>query len=313
MTNITPRAPQPPQPGVYTPVPTFFKKDLVTIDFETQIAHAKYLRDNGIKGLVLMGSTGEAAHLTRTERVSIIEAIHKNLPGFPILAGVAQNCLEEVLHEIDAVKEAGASYALVLSSSYYGPGIKQAAIEEFYTEVANQSSLPIMVYVYPGVTNNIVVEPETIVKLSRHPNIVGTKISHGDVAHHTMIAMSPVTKENNFYTFTGLGQILLPVLMVGGMGTVDALSGAFPKLYVKIFELFQAKQYEEAAKLQFIATRAEELVVRFGVVGIKKMISIKGFGETYLGRMPLNQDVDHSYWAHFKQNISEIVEAESVL
>ncbi|QPG74637.1 hypothetical protein FOA43_001972 [Brettanomyces nanus] len=303
----------PPEAGVYTPIPTFFKKDQVTIDYETQVRHAKFLKENGIKGAVIMGSTGEAAHLTRVERASIISAIHKGVPGFTIIGGSSQNSIEDTLDEIDSIKAAGASYALVLCSSYYGAGISQQGMIDFYTAVADKSPLPVMIYVYPGVSNGLVVEPETVVKLSSHPNIVGCKLSYGDVSHHTLIASNPKVKKSNFHLFTGLGQILLPVLMVGGKGTVDALSGAFPKLYVKIFDLVQKKQYEEAAKYQYIASRGEELVVKFGVVGIKKLVHSQGFGETYLCRIPLNYDVDEARWAELSDNFNDCVACEKSL
>jgi 2-keto-3-deoxy-L-rhamnonate aldolase len=107
-------------PGIYTPVPTFFKKDLFTIDYETQVAHAEYLKKNGISGQVLMGSTGEQAHLTRVERASVVSAIHEEIPDFLLMGGVAANSLRDALDEIDSLKNVGASYPLVLPSNYFG-------------------------------------------------------------------------------------------------------------------------------------------------------------------------------------------------
>lgn len=295
--------------GIFTPIPTFFKKDLKTIDFDTQTKHAQFLYDNGITGVVVMGSTGELAHLTRQERAQVISNIKKTVPGLLVFGGVGQHSVEEALAEIQSIKEAGASHALVLPSSYYGASLKQQGIIDWYTEVADNAVLPILVYIYPGVTNNIVIDPTTVVKLAKHPNIVGTKISHGDIAHHTMIGLNEDVIASNFACFTGLGQILLPALSVGFQGTVDALSGAFPKLYVNILKSFDEGDFEQARKLQLIATRGEELVVRFGVVGIKKAIHFgTGFGETHLGRAPLNQDVsaDWENYAHFLVDCAQI-------
>lgn len=298
------------QRGIYTPVPTFFKKDCKTIDFETQAKHAQFLKDSGISGLIVMGSTGELGHLTREERAQVVSHIHKSVPDFPILGGVSQHCVEDAVAEISSLKKAGASHALVLSSSYFGPSIKQQGIIDWYTEVADRAELPILVYIYPGVTNNIVVEPSTVVKLAQHPNIVGTKISHGDVAHHATIGLDPSVKAAGFTCLTGLGQVLLPVLSVGFDGTVDALSGAFPKLYVNILKAYDLGDMKTAQKLQWIATRGEELVVRFGVVGIKRAIQqATGFGETYLGRAPLNQDVPG--WENYAEYFTACAEIES--
>lgn len=297
----------PPQEGIYVPIPTFFKKDLVEIDFDSQVKHAKFLRDAGIKGLIVMGSTGEAAHLTKSERAQVISTLHKELPDFTIVGGVAQNSVKDAISEIESLHAAGAEYAMVLPSSYFGVTIKQQGIVDFFTQIADKSPIPILIYVYPGVSNNVLVEPNTVIKLSAHPNIVGTKLSYGDVSHHTLIASNPEVKKNNFNTFTGLGQILFPVLAVGGSGTVDALAGSFPKLYVKIFEAFKNKDFEKAAKLQYLASRGEEIVVKFGVIGIKKLINVRGFGETYLGRVPLNQDLDINAWNQYKDTLDDLL------
>jgi 2-keto-3-deoxy-L-rhamnonate aldolase len=93
-----------------------------------------------------------------------------------------------------------------------------------------------------------------------------------------------------------LGQLLLPALTVGAVGTIDAISGAFPKIYVDLFDAFQAGDLEKAKKLQVVVSRAEEIVVRLGVIGIKKTIYSQGFGESYLGRAPLNQDLVPGAW-----------------
>ncbi|SGZ52992.1 CIC11C00000001657 [Sungouiella intermedia] len=295
--------------GIYTPIPTFFKKDCKTIDFDTQTKHAQFLKDNGISGVVVMGSTGELAHLTRDERALVVSNIHKTVPGLVIMGGVGQHCLEDALAEILSLKNAGATHALVLPSSYYGASLKQQGIIDWYTEVADKSELPLLVYIYPGVCNNVVVEPTTIVTLSKHPKIVGTKLSHGDISHYISIGLNEEVKKNVFACFTGLGQILLPALSVGFQGTVDALSGAFPKLYVNIMKSYDAGDLETARKLQYVATRGEELVVRYGVVGIKKAIyTATGFGETYLGRAPLNQDValDWDVYAHYLVACAEV-------
>ena len=66
-------------------------------------------------------------------------------------------------------------------------------------------------YHYPGVTNNLYISPATFEKLAAHPNIVGTKLSHGIIDDQALIAASPRIDHDYFYVFTGLGQNLLPV------------------------------------------------------------------------------------------------------
>ncbi|EGV63901.1 dihydrodipicolinate synthase [Yamadazyma tenuis] len=297
-----------PQKGVYTPVPTFFKKDLNTIDFATQVAHAKFLQDNGIKGITLLGSTGENAHLTRAERAEIVKQIHDNVKGFTIVAGIAQNCLQETIEEIESVAKSGASFALVLPSSYFGPSITQEALVEWYTEVADNSPIPVLIYVYPGVTNNVNVAPSTIKTLSSHKNIVGIKFSHNDVTSYSEISLDEEIKD--FVCLTGLGHLLLPALSIGFKGTVDAISGAYPKIYTRLIQAFDEGNFKEAQRLQLAIIRGEKCVSEYGVIGIKRIIyEATGFGETYLGRMPLNKDTTAG-WEKLDKFIAEISEGE---
>lgn len=298
-----------PEAGVYTPVPTFFKSDLKSIDFETQISHAKFLQDNGIKGITLLGSTGENAHLTRSERVEIIKQIHDNVKGFPILAGIAQNCLQETIEEIMAAAKAGASYALVLPSSYFGPAITQEALVEWYTEVADNSPVPVLIYVYPGVTNGTNVAPSTIKTLSAHQNIVGIKFSHADVTSYSEVGLDEEVKD--FVCLTGLGHLLLPALSVGFKGTADAISGAFPKVYTLLMKAYSTGDIKTAQKLQLSIIRGEKVVSEFGVIGIKRIIKeATGYGQTYLGRLPLNKDTTNG-WEKLNQFIEEIKQVEA--
>ena len=181
-------SPSPPT-GVFVPVPTFFKPASTsttttlqpTLDLEIQIAHSIHLAKNGIRGLVLLGSTGEAVLLSRSERFSLVSSVRQGLtdagfPDYPIMAGVLINSLEEALEWLDDFKNAGAQWGLVLAPGYFGAAATQDNIKEWYIKVADNSPLPILIYNYPGVTNNVVVAPETYTALAQHEKIVGCKM-----------------------------------------------------------------------------------------------------------------------------------------
>jgi len=148
-----------PPSGVYVPVPTFFKSSIESssalqpeIDVETQINHSVYLAKCGIRGLVLLGSTGEAIHMNRKERFELVSGVRKGLDeaGFheyPIIAGVLVNNLEEAIEWCKDFKEAGAQWALVLVPGYFGEQASQAGIQEWFTKVADNSPIPIVMWV----------------------------------------------------------------------------------------------------------------------------------------------------------------------
>lgn len=145
-------------------------------------------------------------------------------------------------------------------------------------------------YHYPAVSNNIVVATHTFETLAAHPNIVGCKLSHGDLSKHTLIASSPNIDHSRFEVFTGLGQQLLPVLTVGGAGAIDGLAGVFPKTVVHLYERWKNNpgDLQTLRSLQYKISAGEELVVKYGTVGIKEAASrILGFGDSDGTRLPL--------------------------
>ena len=151
---MTASASLPPPDGVFVPVPTFFKPASpstvqAAVDVETQVKHSIHLAKNGIRGLVLLGSTGEAIHLSRAERFDLISGVRKGLteagfPDYPIVAGVLINSVEEALEWLGNAKKAGAQWGLVLAPGYFGGAANQENLRERYTLVADASPIPIM-------------------------------------------------------------------------------------------------------------------------------------------------------------------------
>lgn len=152
----------PPPPGVYVPVPTFFEGSSKNgqgisqiyknrVDTETQGQHSVYLAKSGIKGLVLLGSTGESIHLQADERKTLISSVRKALEDagfqkFPIIVGVLTNSIEDAISQLADAHEAGADWGLVLAPGYFGASVSQAGICEWYKAIADASIMPILLY-----------------------------------------------------------------------------------------------------------------------------------------------------------------------
>lgn len=144
-----------PPTGVFVPVPTFFKPQSASnslqpaVDVQTQIEHSVFLAQNGVRGLVLLGSTGEAIHMSRQERIDVIAGVRKGLteagfPDYPIMAGTLINSVDETLEWLEDFKKAGAQWGLVLAPGYFGAAASQEGIREWYTVVADRSPLPVL-------------------------------------------------------------------------------------------------------------------------------------------------------------------------
>ncbi|GAP83013.2 putative dihydrodipicolinate synthase [Rosellinia necatrix] len=323
-----------PPPGIYVPVPTFFvgkqaagyDAAAAPPDAEAQAAHALYLARAGIRGLVVLGSTGEAVHLTDAERGAVLAGVRAALdragfPDYPILAGTATQGVEDTLAQLRAARDAGAQWGMCLAPGYFAGASTQEGIIRWFTAIADRSPIPILIYYYPGVSNNVKITPATFEALAAHPNIVGCKLSHGDVSAHAQIASSPAVDHARFRTFTGLGQQLLPVVAVGGAGAIDGCAGFFPKTVVRLYELSARPrptdaELAERRRLQFKVSRVEELVARFGTVGIKEAVSrLRGFGDRDGTRLPLHGGIPggDAEWANWEAIADSVQEEEDRL
>lgn len=324
----------PPPAGIYVPVATFFavegssnyNKTSPPLDLETQTRHSLFLAEGGIKGLVILGSTGEAIFLKSKERNELISSQRKVLDdaGYkdrPIIAGTATQNIDETLEMIKESKEAGAEYAMVLSPGYFASSTSQTGIQKWFEAVADEAVLPVLIYHYPGVTNNLYIAPSTFEKLAAHPNIVGTKLSHGIIDDQTLIAASPRIDHEKFYVFTGLGQNLLPVLAIGGVAAIDGLAGVFPRLVVRLFNMFNEslskgltkKDISEMRDLQFSICEGEKLVARWGVVGVKEACArVWGMGSRTGGRLPLAGGFEdgEAEWSKWSKTFQELKNME---
>ena len=178
-------------------------------------------------------------------------------------------------------------------------------------------------YPFLGVTNNLSISPATFEKLAAHPNIVGTKLSHGIIDDQVLIAASPRIDHDHFYVFTGLGQNLLPVLAIGGVAAIDAMAGVFPRVVVRLFNMFNEslekgltkKDLQDMRDLQFRICEGEKLVASSGVVGMKEACArIWSMGSRKGGRLPLaggfqDGDAEWSRWSKIYEDLKAMEES----
>ncbi|KND86356.1 putative 4-hydroxy-2-oxoglutarate aldolase, mitochondrial [Tolypocladium ophioglossoides CBS 100239] len=324
----------PPPAGIYVPVPTFFASstspsyDATTppLDLDTQGAHAVYLARAGITGLVVLGSTGESVHVHPRDRGALLRGVRERLEAagfhdYPVVAGTATNGVEETVEQLVDARDAGAQWGLCLVPGYNAAATTQEGIERWFTAVADRSPIPVLIYHYPGVSNMVKVSPSTYAALAQHPNIVGCKLSHGDVSHLAQIALNPAVDASRFRVFTGLGQQLLPVAAVGCVGAIDGSAGFFPKSLVRLLALAAKTRPSDAEDrerrlLQFKVSCMEEIVVRYGAVVIKEAISrLRGFGDADGTRLPLHGGIPggDAEWAKWKGVMDAMEEGEREL
>jgi len=154
----------PPPPGIYVPVSTFFSPSIPTslhlpgLNLPLQSKYTLHLAGSGIRGLVIAGSTGEAVHLTRSERKTLISSTRQTLTeagfkDYPIIAGVAGDSLEDAVGQLVEAEEAGAQWGMVLVPNYFAAAGRnenyQKGLVEWFTKVAGASPIPILMFVSP--------------------------------------------------------------------------------------------------------------------------------------------------------------------
>ncbi|KAM5344196.1 hypothetical protein ACJ41O_012733 [Fusarium nematophilum] len=323
-------ASQTPPDGVFVPVPTFFKAKAEApslqpaVDVETQVAHSIHLAKSGITGLVLMGSTGEAIHMSSAERIALISGVRKGLDDagykdYPIMAGVLINSVDEALEWLNDAKKAGAQWGLVLAPGYFGGAATQDNLVEWYTLVADNSPLPILLYNYPGVTNNLLISIDSYVKLAQHPKIVGCKMSHGNVSHHLQVSLHPKIDHSKFRVFSGFGQQLGPIVVFNAGGVIDGLAAIYPKTVTRLFSLAAKRPLDEPAleetrRLQWKVSSAEEFIVKTGILGIREGIyKVLGLGHLEGGRLPLRGALATGAYEEWNDILGQMAEEENKL
>jgi 4-hydroxy-2-oxoglutarate aldolase len=244
-------APTVPPSGIWVPAVTLFDPDTDSLLPQDQARYYKHLSTTGLAGLVVLGTNAETFLLTREERAQLLriarEAVRKD---YPIMAGVSGHSTKQVLEFIADAAEAGADYGLLLPPAYFGKATTQSVIEGFYDEAARQSSLPLVIYNFPGVCNGVDLDSDTITRLAlRHPGkIVGVKLTCGSVAKITRLAA--VLKPDQFATFGGQSDFLLGGLASGSSGCICAFGNVFPRTVVKVYDLWKKGDLEGARDLQ---------------------------------------------------------------
>ncbi|KAI8317097.1 hypothetical protein K4K59_011005 [Colletotrichum sp. SAR11_240] len=315
----------PPPRGVLVPAPTFFKSG-GELDLETQCTHAVYLAKSGIKGSVVLGSTGEGVHVHRRERIEIIRAVRErlNVEGFNdflVIAGTCEHNIEETVQQLHDAKKAGAACGQSLVPGYNAADTTDDGLVSWYTAVADKSPIPIIIYNFPGVANGLRIKANGLSRLAQHPNIVGAKLSHGDVSLITQVTWNPQVNHEQFHLYTGLAQILTPFVFLGGAGAVDGTAGYFPKTLIRLFTLaskahLSDSEVAERKKIQYRVSCMAEFVVKHGVPGIKEATSrLRGLGQIGGTRLPLLGGIigGDAEWAKWEETFNVVEEIEKSL
>jgi 4-hydroxy-2-oxoglutarate aldolase len=312
-------------PGVYVPTVCFFDPVTEDLDTATIATHAVRLAEAGVTGLTTQGSNGEAVHLTHSERQTVTATTRSALTsaGFshiPVLVGCGAQSVRETIQYCREAYAAGGDYALVLPPSYYAPlfSPSAASVIEFFTTVADQSPIPLIIYNYPGAVSGMDLSSDIIIQLSTHPNIVGVKLTCGNTGKlNRIVAATKSAKPQSsstappFLVLGGSADFTLQSLVGGGHGILAGLANMAPKACIEIMRLYKENRISEALKIQEIVARGDWTAIQGGIVSTKAgMESWLGYGG--YGRSPLPRPTSDEN-AKWKEGFRELIALEKSL
>ncbi len=263
-----------PFAGIYTPIATPFRDD-GTVDERALAANVSRWMTTPLTGLVVLGSNCEAASLEDAEADRVVEIVRAAVPSSrPLIAGTGRESTRATIAATRRAAAAGADAALVRTPSFFKPQMTTDAFVRHFTEVADASPVPVLLYnvtLYTGV--NLL--PDAVERLAVHPNIVGMKESGSDIGQ---IAEYVARTPDDFTVLAGSATTLVHALCAGCDGAILALASLAPAECVLMLTLVREKRLDEAHALQRrLMPLARSVGTSYGVPGLKAALELKGY------------------------------------
>ena len=217
--------------GAFTALITPFKNGAV--DEDAFVKLVEWQIEQGIHGLVPVGTTGESPTLSHEEHDRVIELCVKTAAGrVPVIAGAGSNSTAEAVRLAKHAEEVGADGVLIVSPYYNKP--TQDGLFAHFNAVAEAVSVPVIVYDIPG-RSIVRVDDDTMAKLAKIQNIAGVKDAVGDAARPTRL-LNLIGED--FAQLSGEDATCLPYLAAGGHGCISVVSNIAPALCAQMHEAF---------------------------------------------------------------------------
>lgn len=260
--------------GVFGPVVSTFDAKSGELDLAAFEANARAHLAAGLRGLVVAGSTGEAALLDDDERAALVDRARAVVPRDRLLiVGAGAESTRATIRRCRAAGAAGADAVLVVAPHYYASAMTADALLAHFRRVADESPVPVILYNIPKYVG-FTISPSVVTELSTHENIVGIKDSSGD---RDLMTVYVNTQGRNFAVLTGSGSLLHTALHVGARGAILAVALFAPELSLAVFDAVAANDEARAAGAQARLTPlASTIVGTLGVGGVKAALDVAG-------------------------------------
>jgi len=253
------------------------------VDYNALEKLVNFQVDNGINYLVILGTTGEPATLSKEEKEKVIQTIiQTNNNRLPLVIGIGGNNTNQVIQEIKS-RDLTPFSAILSVSPYYNKPTQEGIYQHFKT-ISESTDKPIILYNVPHRTGKNV-EPETIVRLAKDcKNIIAVKDAAGDI-NQTFVILKD--KPKDFMVISGEDGLGLTSVLAGGSGVISVIGQAMPIEFSKMINLGLQNNAKDAYDLQFKLAELTSLIFKEGnPAGVKCILKHKGIMDKMV-RLPL--------------------------
>ena len=255
--------------GLLTAMVTPFNAD-GSINYEAGADFADWLLANGSDGLVVEGSTGEAATMDMDEKIKFMQTIVARVNGrAKIVAGAGTNCTASTIDLVKKMEACGVDGVLVVGPYYNKP--TQEGYYQHFAAVAKATKLPIIVYNVPGRTGGNIA-PETVARLAADfSNIVAIKEAAGNVAQTAELYR---VLPEDFSIYSGDDGLILPFLSVGACGLISVLANVNGNILQQLMQAYSEGRVKDAADLnKVMVPLAKAMFVESNPIPIKAAVT----------------------------------------
>lgn len=255
-----------------------------SINYEAGADFADWLLANGSDGLVVEGSTGEAATMDMDEKIKFMQTIVARVNGrAKIVAGAGTNCTASTIDLVKKMEACGVDGVLVVGPYYNKP--TQEGYYQHFAAVAKATKLPIIVYNVPGRTGGNIA-PETVARLAADfSNIVAIKEAAGNVAQTAELYR---VLPEDFSIYSGDDGLILPFLSVGACGLISVLANVNGNILQQLMQAYSEGRVKDAADLnKVMVPLAKAMFTESNPIPIKAAVTKVTGIEAGAPRLPL--------------------------
>ena len=257
--------------GVMPALVTPFNKEDESINEENLRNLVNHLIDQGVTGLVPVGTTGEFVNMTFEERLRVIEIVVDETNGrVPVIAGTGETGTKLVIDATKAATDIGADACIIVTPYYLKP--KAKGLYDHYFTIAEKTDIPLVLYNIPVCTGLEL--PWTVVEdLVDIDNFIAIKDSSGDYKYFSALLEKVSDKIS---VLIGWDENVLGALAGGAAGCILGSANVIPKIWLEIYDHVKNNRLKEAQTLQKKVQKLARMLINSGALGAKECLNMMG-------------------------------------